>query len=307
MIMFTVGFTFTYMMEGFPNFAHTTYAAVGGVVSFYMTKFYGVNPYLTWPVAALIGGAIGALLYLFIVKPIRRNGGYQDITLTLTFIVLATVLPSLFYIFNYWARYFADAPTNGYNLHSYDFTWGSYSGIVIMSTAACLLMILGLRYFLTRTKLGISLRAVSENTELAETMGVNTVMIHTVSWFISGALAALVGSIMTIYKGVGISGPDGLIISIMAGAIMGGVYNIYGAIIGGLFVSLAQDLLKSIFYLVFGLSALTWGGLLPLGLLLTAMMLFPNGLIGPTGLNLTELRNSLTKLRDRVLEKLGLF
>ncbi len=295
--MFTVGFTFTYMMESFPNFAHTTYAGVGGVVSFYVTTFYGINPYYTWPLAAIVGGLIGSMLYLFIVRPIRRNGGYQDITLTLTFIVLATVLPSLFYIFNYWARYSASAPTRGYNLHVWDFRWGGYPGIAIVSTATCILMIIVLRFFLTKNKLGISLRAVSENPELAETIGVNPLLIHTVSWFISGALSALVGSIMTIYRGVGISGPDGVIISIMAGAIIGGVYNIYGAIIGGLFVALAQDLLKELFYILFGLSIESWAGLLPLSFLLIAMTLFPNGIFGPTGLNIIEFRNFLNKIK----------
>jgi branched-subunit amino acid ABC-type transport system permease component len=94
-----------------------------------------------------------------------------------------------------------------------------------------------------------------------------------------------------------------VIISIMAGAIMGGIYNIYGAIIGGLFVALAQDLLKSFFYMLFGLSIENWGGLLPIAFLLIAMMLFPNGLLGPSGINITELKNSLNRLRDRI----GLF
>lgn len=297
--MLTVGFTFTYMMEGFPNFAHQSYAGVGAIVSFFLTSFYDINPYYTWLLAAIVGGLFGSLLYLGIVRPIRRNGGYQDITLTLTFIVLATVFPSLFYIFNFWARYFAYAPTRGYNLRRYDFTWLGYPGIALTSTIVCVVMIVGLHYFLTRNKIGLSLRAVSENPDLAATIGVNTLRAHTVSWFISGALAALVGSIMTIYRGVGIAGPDGLIINIMAGAILGGVYNIYGAIIGGLFVVLAQDILKDIFFLFFGLGIEGWARLLPLSFLLIAMMFFPNGFFGPTGFNAIDIKNFINKIRNR--------
>jgi len=299
MIMFTVGFTFTYMMEGFPNFAHTTYAGIGGIVTFYVTTFYHINPYLTWPLAALFGGILGSLLYLGVVKPIKRNGGYQDITLTLTFIVLATVMPNLFYIFNYWARYSASAPTRGYNLRSFDFVWNGYPGIALVSTITCIALIIWLRYFLSQNKLGLSLRAVSENPELAATIGVDTGRAHMASWFISGALSALVGSIMTIYRGVGIAGPDGLIISIMAGAIMGGVYSIYGAIIGGLFVALAQDILKDIFYIFFGLGIERWAQLLPLSFLLIALTFFPNGFFGPTGFNMTEFKNFLNRIRNR--------
>lgn len=304
MIMLTVGFTFTYMMEGFPNFAHTTYTAVGAIASFYLTKFYQINPYFTWPLAAIFGGLVGSFMYLCIVRPIRRNGGYQDITLTLTFIVLATVMPSLFYIFNWWARYLAGTNTRGYNLRAYDFVWNGIPGIAITSTAACLLIVLGLRYFLTQSKLGLSLRAVSENPDLAATIGVDTLRAHTVSWFISGALAAVVGSIMTLYRGATITGPDGLIISIIAGAVIGGVYSIYGAIIGGLFVALAQDLMKDFFYALFGLSIESWSQLLPLSFLITALMLFPNGIFGLGGFNLDELKNKIKLLRLRFSRRL---
>ena len=217
----------------------------------------------------------------------------------MTFLVLATVFPSLFYIFNFWARYFADAPTRGYNLKRYDFTWLDYPGIALTSTILCVVLIVGLHYFLTKNKVGLSLRAVSENPDLAATIGVNTFRAHTVSWFISGALAALVGSIMTIYQGVGIAGPDGLIINIMAGAILGGVYNVYGAIIGGLFIVLTQDLLKDIFFIVFGLSIESWIRLLSLIFLWIAMMFFPNGFFGSTGLNVADVRNLINKIKNR--------
>ena len=104
MIILCIGFTFTYMMEGFPNFAHTGYASIGALVSFYLARIASLNPYLTWPFSALAGGAVGVFLYVCIVRPIKRDRGYQDITLTLTFLIVAQVIPSLCYIFNFWPR-----------------------------------------------------------------------------------------------------------------------------------------------------------------------------------------------------------
>ena len=303
MIMFTVGFSFTYMMEGFPNFAHTTYAGVGGLVSFYLTRFFNFNPYDTWPFAALFGGLLGLALYLGIVKPIRRNGGYQDITLTFTFLMVATILPNLYLIFNYWARYFGNEAARGYSLGRYDFSFNGIPGIAIMSTALCIFLLIGLRYFLTQNKVGLSLRAVAENPDLAATIGVNTDRAHLVSWFISGALAALVGSVMTIHRGVGIGGPDGMIISVMAGAILGGVYNVYGAIIGGIFVALADDLLRRFAYRLVGLEALRWQGLYPLTFLIITLLIFPNGITGVGGIDrqrLVDFWGDLKKWVSRV-------
>ena len=291
MIMLTIGFSFTFMMEGFPNFAHTSYAGLGSLVSFYLTMFFDFNPYDTWPFAALFGGFLGVVMYIGIVRPIRGHGGYQDITLTLTFIVIAQVLPFFYLIFNYWARYWGDVPARGYNLRGYDFNYNGIPGIAIMSTAACILLIIGLKYFLTQNKIGLSLRAVAENPDLAATIGVNTNHAHYASWFISGALASVVGSIMAIHGGGAGGGPDGMIISVMSGAILGGVYNIYGAIIGGLFVALAQELLNRVFFNIFGLAVMNWQGLFPLVFLVLALFIFPNGVTGPGGIDKQRLIN----------------
>lgn len=300
MIMLTVGFTFTFMMEGFPNFAHTSYAGIGGMVTFYLVRYSNFNPYDTWPFAALAGGLIALALYLGVVKPIRRHGGYQDITLTFTFLVLAMVIPQISHIFNYWSRYTGGAAARGYNLSWFDFGYRGIPGIAMTSTATCILLVLWLRHFLTKDKLGLSLRAVAENEDLAATIGINTHWAHCASWFISGALSALVGSIMTIHRGVGIAGPEGLIINVMSGAILGGIFSVYGAIIGGLFVALAQDILKRIFFIFFGLAVETWAGLLPMFFLVVTLSFFPNGLIGPEGITIEKITIAWDRLKKRL-------
>ena len=63
MVIFCIGFTFTYMIEGFPNFAHTSYAVIGSMVSFYLTRFLRINPYYTWGLATIFGGVIGIIFY----------------------------------------------------------------------------------------------------------------------------------------------------------------------------------------------------------------------------------------------------
>src|SRR4030042_4344333 len=84
LVILCIGFTFTYMMEKFPNFAHASYASIGTMTTFYLVRFHGFSPYLAWPVAALTGGLLGILLYVGLVKPIKRHG-LMEITLTFTF------------------------------------------------------------------------------------------------------------------------------------------------------------------------------------------------------------------------------
>jgi len=91
LVVLCIGFTFTYMMEKFPNFAHTSYASIGTVVAFYLVKFHGFNPYLTWPVAVLVCGVLGVLLYVGIVRPIKAQG-MREITLTFTFYIVSHLI-----------------------------------------------------------------------------------------------------------------------------------------------------------------------------------------------------------------------
>jgi branched-chain amino acid transport system permease protein len=225
----------------------------------------------------LSGGFIGILLYIFIVKPIRRHGGYQEITLTLTFLIISIMMSGFAAIFSYWVSRVTRRPSRGFNLRGGDFNWNGVPGIALIGTATCIILVIGVHYFLTKTKMGISLRATAENEDLAATIGVNTFRTHCIAWFISGGLASLAGSMISISRGIGFQGPDGMIVAVMTGAILGGLTNIYGAIIGGIFIAIARQTLTDMMFLVFGLEADKWSGLLPLIFLLIATSFFPNG------------------------------
>ncbi|MFH0850227.1 MAG: branched-chain amino acid ABC transporter permease [Candidatus Bathyarchaeota archaeon] len=298
MIILCMGFTFTYMMEGFPNFAHASYASIGAIVSFYFTRIMGMNPYVTWPLSVLAGGVIGVLLYVVVVRPIKRVARYHEITLTLTFLVISYVIHSVGNIFSYWSRYFMGAQTKYYNLRSYDFSWDGYRGIIVVSSITCLLLIVGIHIFLTRTKLGIGLRAASENGDLAAVLGINTDRAHMTSWFLSGGLATLAGSIMAINSGIITSRSDGLMVTVMSAAILGGLYSIYGAVIGGFLVTVTQDFLKNLFFIVFGLVAVRWQELTPIIFLLGVMILFPNGITSHRDLSIQGLLRKVLKAMD---------
>ena len=104
---------------------------------------------------------------------------------------------------------------------------------------------------------------------------------------------------MSIYGGMGVGG-DGLIITVMTGAIFGGVQNVWGAVGGGLFVALSQDILADWCYMVFGLPAMNWQQLLPLAFLALTLTFFPNGVFGDEGLMMESVVDRFKELRSRL-------
>ncbi len=300
MVMLCIGFTFTYMVEGFPNLAHTSYAIIGAVVSFYLTRFHRFNPYDTWPFSLLIGGLFGIFIYVGIIRPIKRHGGYQEVVLTFSSLAIATVLGGLSWVFSYWSAR-GRAPTQAYNLSGMDFYLNGRPGIVYVGLGTSIMVAVSMYVFLTRTRTGISLRATAENEGLAEVMGINSFRVHCVSWFISGGLASLAGSIFVINQGMTPTGADALLVSVMTGSILGGLDSINGAIVGGVFVAISQKVLSTVLFWIFGLDVLRWTGIYPIMFLVIALFFFPNGVLNGTEVDLKWLRRRIAKLRKTVL------
>jgi len=277
LVILCIGFTFTYMMEKFPNFAHTSYASIGTVVAFYLVRFHGLNPYLTWPVAVLVCGALGVLLYVGVVQPIKAKG-MREITLTFTFYMVSHLISVSLAVFSYWLLVSRGVQSSGFLLRRYDFRVGGVSGIGFVAPVTVLLLVAMLSVFLYVSKFGIAMRATAEDEQLAASLGVNTQRVHIASWFLSGALAGLAGTIIPLMTGTSINYSDTLLVNVMAGSVLGGLASINGAIIGGVIVTLAKKTLTYTLMTSLG----TWVGvyeeMIPIVILFTVLAIEPNGI-----------------------------
>ena len=238
-VLLCIGFTFTYQIERFPNFAHIGFAVIGTAITFHMTKFVDLNPYLAWPVSASLCGMIGVFFYRVIVVPIKKKRN-DPIAITISFYALSIVLETFVALYGYWMVRVKHETTRGFALKRYDFTAFDLPGVAIVTPIMCLTLVTLLYYVLTRTSFGLAIRAVSENEDLAEVFGVNTGRIHAYSWFIVGALAGLAGSIIPLWTSVRGGFGEEMLISVMAGSIIGGLESIYGAVIGGVLITIFQ-------------------------------------------------------------------
>jgi branched-subunit amino acid ABC-type transport system permease component len=133
---------------------------------------------------------------------------------------------------------------------------------------------------LTRTKMGVAMRATAEDPELASVLGININQIQLFSWFLTGGLACLAGAMIPLWFQSTPSTGAMMITSIMAGSLLGGFDSIYGSVIGGAVVGMSEIILTFWGQSIIG----TWFGeyrpMVPMIFLVTVLLIEPQGLQG---------------------------
>lgn len=279
LILLCIGFTFTHMIEKFPNFAHTSYATIGTIFAYTFVRLWGYNPYFAWPFAALVSGFLGVVLYILVVQPIQRAGS-GGIQLTFAMFALSYIIDTILGIFSFWVFKAFHFRTLGFLLRAYDFTLMGFPGILFTAPVTSITLIVVLHLFLTRTRFGIAIRATTEDAELASSLGVNTYHVHIASWFVTGALAGLAGAAFPLWYAVSLGGTDKLMVNVLAGSVLGGLDSIYGAIVGSVVLAYTQMLMPAHLARTFGTWIVGYVYLTPIIVIVGVQMLLPEGVVG---------------------------
>ena len=277
--LLSIGFTLTYLTAKIPNFAHGTYAGIGIYTVFTMNQVLGYNPYLSLPIAFIIGGIFSVIVYKLVIGVLANMGG-GAIVLTISTLAIQIFLTAALQIYSYWLRQQTGAYTTGFLLKEEDFTFVGFPGIFIVSVSLTISLILALHYMLTRTKIGIAMRATAEDTELASVLGINIDQVQIFSWFLTGGLACLAGSMIPMWFQSGPQSGAMMITSIMAGSLLGGFDNIYGAVIGGVIVGMSEILLTTWGQALLGAWVGEYRPLIPMIFLITILLIEPEGMQG---------------------------
>ncbi len=277
--LLSIGLTLTYLTTKVPNFAHGTFAAVGAYVTLTAVQVWQGNTYHYLFLALILVGTIALAQYLIVFKPLIRRGatvvGLMITTLAIEFILLAVLniyADYLSKVFKIRSRYFL--------FSAYDISIAGQRGLLIVAPTLVAIIVTLLYLALTRTKFGIAMRAAVEDSSLAGVVGINVNLVYATSWFIAGGLAGLSGALLPLYFP---GNPDvgaGLIVSIFAASTVGGVFSIYGAVLGGFLIGLAEILGTSYLASWLGAWVIPYRPLIPLIAILVTLLLAPSGLMG---------------------------
>ena len=142
--------------------------------------------------------------------------------------------------------------------------------------AVLLVQCLGLWLLLNRTTIGLKLRAVASNRDSARLHGIKSGTMLMLGWALSAAIGALAGTLVASERtAIDASLMQVVLVYALASAALGGFDSIWGAVVAGLAVGIADALTKQYVDALDGIEVV-----LPLGLILVVLVVMPNGLFG---------------------------
>jgi len=234
----SVGLSLQFGITNYINFAYGDFLALGAYTAWELNAgFAHWNIWLALVVGSLVMGVVAVLLNQFVLGPFARRFDKPFYILIVTF-GLSLIILNL--INAGWGsavrRYQLPDQTP---LHIGPFLLTVDQLVVV---ALGIGLVLTIHLMLTRTRLGKSMRAMSDNTALAMTSGIDTRRITTITWFLTGAMSGLAGVVLGITAAsLTPSSGETFLFVIFAAVIVGGVGSVYGAIIGALIIGLATE------------------------------------------------------------------
>jgi branched-chain amino acid transport system permease protein len=268
--LMATGLALVWTTLGIFDFAHGTFITLGAYIAWQIGSAEATDAGLLVGAAGSILGMflVGVLIYFLLIKPFERNA---DIVVksVITTLAGATILENLINLI--WG------PRNKQlgALLSGDVSFG---GLVISRNEASvvvlsLVILAGLGFFLQRTRIGRAMRAVAQNRESAQLMGIDVVWLYAVAFGLSAALACLagifIGSIRFMTPGMG---ADPLMKALLV-VIFGGI----GRFTGPIYAAFIVGFLESVMTYAVGLY---WSPTVLFVIMIAVLVAKPEGLFG---------------------------
>lgn len=265
-----LGYTMVYGIAKMLNFAHGDIIMVGAYISYCVTNYLGMPPVLgilaSMAVCTVLGIAIEGLAY----KPLRG---------TPSLAVLITAIGVSYFLQNAAQLIWGSNPKSFTSIVSsikpfHLFGSLTITGEVLVTVVASVVIMLALTWFTGSTRIGKSMRAVSEDRDAAQLMGINVNKTISITFAIGSALAAVAGVLMC--SSIPVLMPTtGSMPGIRAftAAVLGGIGSIPGAMLGGVLLGIIETFAKAFLSTQFS-DAIVFG------VLIIILLVKPAGLLG---------------------------
>ena len=243
-------------------------ALVGAWCGFLLTGAPGAGLYLSWGVSCLLAGCVGLALYRGLYVYMRERARSPLIMLVASLGILLAIAALIVIVFQSAPRALPEA----FGSAPWNIAGARIKGFNVFAIGVALAGFVGMWYLLKLTSFGRAVRAIGDDEEVSKVVGINTTVIIAVVFFI-GALYAAMAGILTGHD-TALQPRMGLLLLLKGwiASVVGGIGNLYGAIVGGFVLGLVEQ---------FGIwdMAGEWKDAIAFVLLILFLSFWPQGLL----------------------------
>jgi branched-chain amino acid transport system permease protein len=280
--LIAIGYTLVYGIIELINFAHGDVFMIGSFTAVGLWGTLGLG-LATGPVG-LVFGLIATLIITMLVcgslNVLIERVAYRPLRNAPKLAPLITAVGFSFILQNVGLLWLGGSPLGVNDLIHQGQTVFNISGVpiqrgYILAIAMLVPLVFGLNWFIGQTRLGRAMRATAQDPEAARLMGINVNLTISLTFLLGGMLAGAAGLIYALYE-TNIWYFQGFRAGLFAftAAVMGGIGNVRGAVLGGLIIGFIQALSDN------RIQGGEWTEAVVFGYLILIMVLRPRGLLG---------------------------
>jgi len=273
--LIALGYTMVYGVLKLINFAHGDVFMIGAMVGWYVARWTGESRTPSIPGALLV--TLAAMAACAILGFVIERLAYRPLLSSPRLSSLITAIGVSFFL-EYGGQYVFGPNPRAFNVlprhlaqHLGPVSLGYVDIVTIIVSVALMLL---LQRIVFHTRIGTAMRAVSYNSTVASLMGVNIDLVISFTFVLGSVLAAVAG-ILYASKYPSVQPLMGLMPGLKAfvAAVLGGIGNVPGAMLGGLVLGLAEQLVS-------GYLSSSWRDAVAFGILILVLLVRPSGLLG---------------------------
>ena len=231
------GFSLIYSTNRFVHFAHGAVVVVAAYIMYSLFSLLNLSFFLAFLLTVILSGVLGYIQFQFVYLPLKNKKS------SATILLMASVALMLLFENVVLLLFGSDVKL----INTFEVGKGlEFFGIIItkiqiLIIAVTLILLVGLRFLLKKTKLGKSFRAVADNPSLADIMGINAKKLQSLSFVIGSAIAGVASVLIAIEQNIEPFMGSRLMIKGFTAAIIGGVTSVEGAVLGSLLLGLVEN------------------------------------------------------------------